>query len=127
REIVALGLRFNPTGSFTSIEPIVTESLPASGSDGAIPQIVDGRGWQTSIVLVNTGPKPASFSLKFIQPDGAPLSLAVAGTGSVTEVADAIPVGGSRVIGTSGQATDISQGWGQIVVTSGSIAGTAIL
>jgi YVTN family beta-propeller protein len=122
--ISLLSLRFTSTGAFTSIEPIAVDSLPVPGSSGTIAQIADGAGWQTSIILVNTGSAPAPFSLTLMQPDGTPWNLPITlADGAV--LTDPIPVGGSRIIETSGVATVLSQGWGQ-VATSGSIAGIAI-
>jgi hypothetical protein len=125
-ELAALDLRFSPRGSFSSIEPIAIDSPPVPGSNAGIAQIVDGGGWQTTVMLINTGSSPAPFSLKFMQPDGSPLKLAVVGTNGTSEYSDVIPVGGSRSVETSGLSVDLSQGWGQ-VATPGSIAGIAIL
>ncbi len=125
-ELMALGLRFNSRNAFTSIEPIAMDSPPAPGLNAGIPQIVDGGGWQTTIILVNTGSIPAPFSLTFRQPDGTPWKLAVTGATGVTGSADVIPVGGSRIVETSGLSADLSQGWGQ-AVSAGSIAGMTII
>jgi len=124
-EISALGLRASARYTLASIEPIDTSSLPPAGTTATISQIADGGDWQTSIILVNTGSAPAPVSLRFTQPDGTPWSLSVAGTGGVSEYSDVIPAGGSRTIETAGAAPMLSQGWGQ-VITSGSVAGTAI-
>ena len=124
-EISLVGMRFTSTGAFASMEPIILDSVPVPGSSATIAQIADGAGWQTSIILVNRGSAPAPFSVTFTQPDGTPWALPVTlADGAV--LTDPIPVGGSRTIETSGLATVLSQGWGQ-VVTSGSIAGTTIL
>ena len=74
---------------------------------------------------MNTGSTPAPFSLRFIRPDGSGWPLSVAGADPATEYSDTIPVGGSRILETGGSASALTQGWGQ-VVTSASIAGTAI-
>lgn len=124
-EISLLGLRFTSTGAFTSLEPILVDAVSVAGSSASIAQVADGAGWQTSIILVNTGSAPAPFSVTFTQPGGIPWSLPVTLADGAL-LTDAIPAGGSRIIETSGLATVLSQGWGQ-VVTSGSIAGTTIL
>ena len=57
----AFGLRFNPLGAFTSIQPIVLDTLPPAGTTGTISQIADGGGWQTTMILVNTGSAPGAL------------------------------------------------------------------
>ena len=124
-EISALGLRASPRYTLASIEPIDTANLPAAGTTATISQIADGGGWETTIILVNTGATPAPVSLRFTQPFGIPWALQVAGTNGITEYSDVIPAGGSRIIDTAGLSPVLSQGWGQ-VITTGSVAGTAI-
>ena len=124
-EISALGLRASPRYTLASIEPIDTANLPAAGTTATISQIADGGGWETTIILVNTGSTPAPVSLRFTQPFGTPWALQVAGTDGITEYSDVIPAGGSRIIDTAGLSPALSQGWGQ-VITTGSVAGTAI-
>jgi len=133
-ELSAFGLRASPRNALTSIDPIVPDNLPAPGTTATISQVADGGDWETTIILVNTGNKltgdlselvPAPFSLRFTQPDGTPWRIPVAGTDGVSEYSDVIPVGGSKIIETGGSTTTLSQGWAQ-VITSGSIAGTAI-
>ena len=124
-EISALGLRASPRYTLASIEPIDTANLPAAGTTATISQIADGGGWETTIILVNTGSTPAPVSLRFTQPFGIPWALQVAGTDGISEYSDVIPAGGSRIIDTAGLSPVLSQGWGQ-VITTGSVAGTAI-
>lgn len=124
-ELSALGLRASPRYTLASIEPIDVASLPAAGTTATISQIADGGGWETTIILVNTGPAPAPVSLRFTQPFGTPWALQVAGTSGVPEYSDVIPAGGSRIIDTAGLSPTLSQGWGE-VITTGSVAGTAI-
>src|SRR5262249_44370877 len=75
--------------------------------------------------LVNTGASPAPFSVRFSQPDGTPWSLAVSEAPEATEYSDVIPVGGSRILQTTGTAGPVTKGSAQLA-TSGSIAGTGI-
>jgi hypothetical protein len=124
-EISALGLRASPRYTLASIEPIDTASLPAAGTTATISQIADGGGWETTMILVNTGSAPAPVSVRFTQPYGTPWALQIAGTDGVSEYSDVIPVGGSRILDTAGYSPVLSQGWGQ-VITTGSVEGTAI-
>jgi hypothetical protein len=67
----ALGLRFSPSGAFTTI-PVLTESDTGGGS---FAHLAVGGGWQTTIVLVNTGSASASAALNFLDEAGNPLPL----------------------------------------------------
>jgi hypothetical protein len=133
-QLSAFGLRASPRHAFTSLEPIVIDNLPAPGTPATISQVADGGGWQTTIILVNAGNKlpggltelvPVPFSLTFTQANGTPWLLQVAGSEAMSEYSDVIPAGGVRIIETAGTVPVVSQGWAQ-VITSGSIAGTAI-
>jgi hypothetical protein len=70
-QISALGIRFTPTGAFTTIP--VLANVGTSG--GSIAHIASGNGWKTTFVLVNTGTGAAQAHLKFFADDGSPLSL----------------------------------------------------
>ena len=90
-----------------------------------IPQVADGNGWKTTIVLVNTDPDPAPFTLSFRNANGSPIAVPLNGAGPVTDYSDVIPVGGSRTIETQGTAANLIQGWGEVIAGK-SINGTAI-
>jgi hypothetical protein len=133
-QLSAFGLRASPRHAFTSLEPVVIDNLSPPGNPATISQVADGGGWQTTIILVNTGNKlpggltelvPAPFSLRFTQANGTSWFLPVAGAGAMSEYSDVIPAGGVRIIETEGASPAVSQGWAQ-VITSGTISGTAI-
>jgi hypothetical protein len=133
-QLSAFGLRASPRHAFTSLEPVVIDNLSPPGNPATISQVADGGGWQTTIILVNTGNKlpggltelvPAPFSLRFTQANGTPWFLPVAGAGAMSEYSDVIPAGGVRIIETEGASPAVSQGWAQ-VITPGTISGTAI-
>jgi hypothetical protein len=118
--IFGLGIRSAPEGSglaFTSLDAV----LPLAASTKTISHIVDGGGWRSSIVLVNTDTVPASYTVSFRNDAGGsyvpPLALGAA-TGT-------IPVGGSTIIETADTASATTEGWAA-VTSSQSIGGTAI-
>jgi hypothetical protein len=90
-----------------------------------IPQVADGNGWKTTIVLVNTDSDPAPFTVTFRNAYGVPVAMPLNGIGPVTEYSDVIPAGGSRTIETQGTAANLIQGWGEVIAGK-SINGTAI-
>jgi hypothetical protein len=129
QDLAALGLRFNPGGAFTSVEPAPRALAGEGVTTHLLPQLVDGAGSQTTILLVNPGDQPVPFSMAFHRPDGGPLALRIAGLGAVTEHADIVPAGGVRVIETGGDSSPLGnplvQGWGEIVAAR-PLSGTLI-
>ena len=131
------------TANIAGLEPgsysATVTITPASGAAGInipvnltvrdnhlrIPQVADGNGWKTSIVLVNTDTNAAPFTVSFRKADGSPAAMPLSGAGSVTTYSDVIPTGGSRTIETQGTASNLIQGWGEVVAGK-SISGTAV-
>jgi len=72
--ISAVGLRFTPSGAFTTI-PVLAN---VTGSGGSLGQYATGGGVKSTIVLVNTGASTAQAHLQFLNDAGAPLSVPLA-------------------------------------------------
>jgi hypothetical protein len=111
----ALGLRFNPAGSFTSIRPALARPAEDDPITQCISQIAAGGGWRTTIFLANSGSQPSPFSLVFRNPDGTLLDLPMLGAGATAEYSDVIPAGGVRVLETQGTSDLPVQGWAELV------------
>ncbi len=79
--------------------------------DNVLPQIADGKGWSTRIMLVNMGGAAASFTLYFYDKAGAPWSIELKDRGIVTSLTETIPIGGTLFLETVGTAAEVSQGW----------------
>lgn len=116
-------ITIRPDIGTTSIKIPVT--LTIRGNHLRIPQVADGNGWKTTIVLVNTDSDPAPFTISFRNAAGSPVSIPLISVGPVTDYSDVIPVGGSRTIETQGTASNLIQGWAEVVAGK-SINGTAI-
>ncbi len=101
-----------------SITPVATQTVQT------ISHIADGGGWSTSIILVNTGAQPASFTLQVTGDNGAAIARSSTGLGMLSTTGT-IPVGGSTIISTDGTAAQLSEGWAR-VTSAQSIDGTAI-
>jgi hypothetical protein len=129
-DFTGLGLRFNPTGAFTSF-PVLTippapipNQLLSQLADGTSP--VDGQ-WQTTIVLMNLDAVlPAPFTLKFWAPTGVALPVPISGQAApVTTIENTIAPGGTQTITTQGGATPLISGWTELI-SNRSVGGVAV-
>ena len=134
-----IALRANPSGAFTSA-PVYPQSGPPviGGSGGAgtsaprvqvIPQVADGSGWSTTLVLTNTTTSDQQVALSF--------KMATAGGGGATGPWNppfqenvslggfSIPAGSSLFLHTPGTAAALSQGWAELSAAAG-VEGYAI-
>jgi hypothetical protein len=133
-----ISLRFNPDSAFTS-SPVYFQSgqpivgAPTTGGPGGspqtlvIPQVADGGGWSTTIVLTNTTTSNLTGALNF----------RVAGAGGATAGWNlpfrdnantsnlSIPAGSTLFLQTQGNASTVSQGWAELTADAG-VVGYAI-
>lgn len=93
-----------------------------------MPQIADGGGWQTTVVITNTNASPASASLLFYMDSGggatqswSPSFIEGGSTQGMT-----IPAGATQMLHTPGAASSATTGWGQLAADSG-VTGYAIV
>lgn len=97
--------------------------LPARASDlvypggGALAEIVDGGGFQTTITLVNLDSLPAPYTLKFYDDNGNPLTLSTTAGSPSTQLTGTLSSGGSTVIKTNGGASTSTGGWALLQTT----------
>jgi hypothetical protein len=125
-DFAALGLRFNNTGSFTSLPSLeVPLTTPTAEVTKVISQVADGDGWKTIITLVNLDTVPAPFTLRFYRTDGLPLTMPLTGASAADTVEGTIAVGGTRIIETLGGQTSLVQAWAQLTTTR-NISGLAV-
>ena len=83
-----------------------------------IPQVADGQGWATTIVLTNTSTGDLPFTLNFKQaiPNGAGVTTPWSPPfQDSTPLNFNIPAGSSIFLRTPGNATALSQGWAELV------------
>jgi hypothetical protein len=101
--------------------------LPLFGQSAqtlAIPQVVDGGGWQSTIVLTNSGAAAASATLIFhsetsggaTQPWSPPLQEVSSTTGLV------LPASSSLYLHTNGTAAALTTGWAELNADAGVVA-----
>ena len=106
---------------FQNGDPIIgapNTTQTSSPQTQVIPQVADGAGWATTIVLTNTATGDLPVTLNFNQavPNGAgvtqswnpPFQTSVSSSFNV-------PAGSSIFLRTPGNATTLSQGWAELV------------
>jgi hypothetical protein len=92
---------------------------------GVFAQIMDQGGARTTFTLVNLDATPAPYTLNFYKDDGTPLTL-ITTAGTTAGMTGSIPVNGSVEFATNGSATAaLVQGYAVLVTTS-TIAGSAV-
>jgi hypothetical protein len=92
---------------------------------GVFAQIMDQGGARTTFTLINLDPTPAPYTLNFYKDDGTALTLTTT-AGTAASLTGSIPVNGTVEFATSGPATAaLVQGYA-VLVTSNTIAGSAI-
>jgi hypothetical protein len=77
-QISALGLRFSPMPSGKYALTTLPVLVNGAGGFGSLAHVACGDGWQTTFVLVNTGPAAGQATLNFFDNQGSPLSLPLA-------------------------------------------------
>jgi hypothetical protein len=95
---------------------IFMSALAASGQTLVIPQIADGNGWQTELVLTNTGTTATTVSLNFFQSVGAGVTQNWTPPFLETSVLQNIPLPAASTVflHTPGTAGSLSEGWAQV-------------
>jgi len=98
--------------------------LPLSGQSVIIPQVVDGGGWHTTIVLTNTTANAATVNLNLYEETSAgatqPWTLPLVESTPTTGIA--LAAGASLFLHTPGTATTSSVGWAQLDAPAGVVA-----
>ena len=108
------------TGSF-----LVLSLLPLCGQVQVIPQVADGDGWATTIVLTNKTTTAQTVQLKF-QMDtsfGGTVPWTPPFTESVSLTALSLPASSTFFLHTPGTAATLTQGWGELDAVAG-VAGS---
>lgn len=114
-QISALGLRFSPSGAFTSFEVQSLNRRP--GGRKSIPQIADGGEFRTAITLVNNDASTAQVRLRFWKDatNNATEPWTIAFEGGVNPDMVTIPPASSITLRSSGVSPTGLSGWGEIL------------
>jgi len=84
-----------------------------------IPQIVDGGGWKTRFVIINTDRVPVTFHFNFWGQDGRALPFPIL-KGTAGTLSGTLPPGGTFFAESPGTSPALQQGWAEIA-SSGEI------
>ncbi len=101
--------------------------IPALADTQIIPQVADGGGWSTTIVLANktstTQTVALSFNMDTANGATTPWTLQFLEGGSQSSVS--LAAGSTLFLHTAGTSTTLTQGWGQVDAAAG-VTGYAI-
>jgi hypothetical protein len=89
-----------------------------------VPQVADGGGWQTTVVLTNMNTSAVSVSMSFYVETGggntSPWNLAFLETSNTSSIS--LPGASTLYLHTPGTAGTTSVGWGELTAPSGVVA-----
>ena len=101
--------------------------LPALADTQIIPQVADGAGWSTTIVLANKTSSTQTVALSFNMDtaDGATTPWTPAFSEGISQSNISLAAGSTLFLHTPGTSTTLTQGWGQVDAAAG-VTGYAI-
>jgi hypothetical protein len=80
--------------------------------DGVLPQLVDGAGWQTTIVLTNLDTALRHYVLYFVGDNGSPVGIPLTGSsGPVARVTGELQPNQTVILESTGTSTSLVQGY----------------
>jgi hypothetical protein len=104
---------------YTSL-PIADLQRPSEASALYFPQVADGGGYTTSLILLNSTDKTQTGMLQFYANNGTPMAVGSADGGTGSVFAYSIPSAGCHLFVTDGSPADICQGSAHLVPDAGS-------
>jgi Leucine-rich repeat (LRR) protein len=128
--ILALRLTTNQRGEMLMTStPIADLARPSTGSPIYFPQLADGAGYSTTVVLLNTSSVVETGVLHLFAIDGSPLTVRQVNGSSASSFNYSIPPGGVYVFQTDASPQDVQTGWVELIPEGGTItpAGAGIL
>jgi hypothetical protein len=123
--VSVLGLRLtnNQRGETLLTSTVVADlSRPASTSPVYFPQLADGEGYTTTVILSNTSGSAESGTISVMDDNGAALSIGQTGGTSASSFNYSIPPAGTFVFQTDGSPAATRIGWIKVTPSSGNNA-----
>jgi len=119
--VLALRMVVNQRGTalYTSV-PVADLTQPIMSTKLFFPQIADGGGYTTSLILLNTSNAAQNGTLFFYDDSGSPLTVTKSNGGTGSSFAYSIPAGGTYVLQTDGASTQTRAGSMQLSPDAGS-------
>jgi YD repeat-containing protein len=119
--ILALRLTINQRGeTLLTSTPVADLSTAPDTKPLFFPQIADGGGYTTSVILLNTSDTTESGNLRILGDNGTPLTVRQVGGALDSSFPYTIPVGGAFVFRTDGSPAQTTAGWVQLTPGNGS-------
>ncbi len=119
--ILALRSTINQRGEvLLTSTPIADLSMPVQRESSSFPQVVDGGGYQTTLVFLNTSAVEEAGTVRFYDNKGSPLAVRMTSGTSGTQFRYNIPGGGHLHLVTDGSPAGANIGWAQLTPDTGS-------
>jgi hypothetical protein len=99
--------------------PVADLTKPLSSSSIYFPQFVDGGGYTTSLVLLNTSSVVEAGALEILDDNGAPLSVQLVGGTAGSSFRYSIQPNGAFRLQTDGSPTNFNKGWVRLTPDAG--------
>jgi hypothetical protein len=117
--VIALRMTTNQRGEalFTTT-PVADGNQTAATTPIFFPQLADGSGWTTSLVLMNTSSSIENGSLDLFDRNGAPLVVHQAGSATASSFPYSIQAGGVFRFQTDGSSESQNVGWARVTPNS---------
>jgi hypothetical protein len=122
--VLALRLTINQRNDLLlTSTPIADLGKAVPSGPVAFPQVADGGGYQTTLILMNTSSAAQNGVVSFYSNNGTPLSVRMVSAGSAdSRVSYSIQPGGYLRFVTDGSPAATNVGWAQLVPNSGHTA-----
>jgi Leucine-rich repeat (LRR) protein len=104
--------------------PVADLTKPVGNNPIYFPQFVDGGGYTTSLVLLNTSSAVENGTLEILDDNGLPLSVRPVGGLAGSSFRYSIPANGSFRLQTDGFPVDFSKGWVRLTPDPGTATPT---
>jgi hypothetical protein len=111
--LAALGLRFLPEGTFTTLPVYVLGGFGQPDPRQILSHVIDGGTWQSAITIVNLDSQPADYQLRVFDGTGSPLALNWNGVAN-SKLSGTIAPLSSITLKTPGTSSGLSEGWAEI-------------
>jgi hypothetical protein len=119
--ILGLRLTSNQRGETLLTSTSIANLAQTAGSSPVyFPQLADGAGYTTTIILSNTTNATQTGTIAVIEDGGAPLTVRSAEGTTASSFSYSIPAAGTFVFQTDGSAPTIRFGWIKVTPNSGS-------
>jgi enterochelin esterase-like enzyme len=119
--VIALRMTTNQRGEqLYTTTPVVDANQPLAYTPIYFPQLADGGGWTTSLILLNTSGVSEKGTLEFFDDSGRPLIISPVGGTAASSLRYTIPTLGTFRLRTDGSFADPKAGWVRLTPDSGS-------